>query len=164
MSRYESIFIASPQLSENDFDSLRQSFQEVIQTNGGNVAQSDSWGKRRLAYRVQKQEEGYFGFFLFEGTGPTVRELERRYRLHEGVIKFLCVKAPPEGVKIAGQRDFLVKRPEAEKPSEGPVGESPAGESPVDETVRATPPTTEAASPQPETPPSPPESVSPPEE
>lgn len=154
MSRYESIFIASPQLSEDDFDSLRQSFQKVIQTNGGNVAQSDSWGKRRLAYTVQKQEEGYFGFFLFEGTGPTVKELERRYRLHEGVIKFLCVKAPPEGVKIAGQREFLVKRPETEKPSE----------SPVKETVRATPPPTETASPQSETAPPRPEPASPPEE
>ena len=155
MSRYESIFIASPQLSENDFDSLRQSFQKVIQTNGGNVAQSDSWGKRRLAYKVQKQEEGYFGFFLFEGTGPTVKELERRYRLHEGVIKFLCVKAPPEGVKIAGQRDFLVKRPEAEKTSESPEGESVQADSP---------PTEGASSPQPETAPPPPEPASAPEE
>jgi small subunit ribosomal protein S6 len=105
-------------MSEEDFDALRQTYEQVIQSNGGSVAQSESWGKRRLAYRVRKHLEGYYGFLLFDGTGGLVKELERRYRLNEEVIKFLSVKAPPEGIKVAGHADFKLKRTEGDRVSE----------------------------------------------
>jgi small subunit ribosomal protein S6 len=58
MERYESIFVAQPRMSEEEFDSLRQTYEQLIQTNGGSLTQSENWGKRRLAYRVHKHEEG----------------------------------------------------------------------------------------------------------
>ena len=131
--KYETIFVAQPRMTEDDFDTLRQSFEEVIRTQGGTIDRSESWGKRRLAYRVQKHEEAFYGFFLYDGTGPVVKELERRFRLHEGVIKFLSVKAPPEGAKIAGSADLRPRPPEPAAPegTAAPPPHAPEGAAPI---------------------------------
>ncbi len=165
MQKYESIFIGQPELSVEDFQSLLQTYEQLIQKDGGTVVRAETWGKKRLAYTVQKHDEGYFGFLLYEGTGAIVKELERKFRLHEDVIKFLSVLAPPEGARIIGGMEIRPPRPEddagvetTEKPSPlSPAPPPPAASPPVPAPSAALPPAESppAESPSAESPPAP---------
>ena len=66
--------------------------QVVITAAGGTVDKMDKWGKKRLAYRVDKHREGYYVLIQFTAGPQTVHELERRLRVTDAVIKFLTVR------------------------------------------------------------------------
>lgn len=89
---YESIFIAMPTLANDAVESLVKLFEDLIQEKGGNVTATNVWGKRTLAYEIRKFKEGIYVHYEFEGDGEVVKELERRYRLNDSVIKFLTVR------------------------------------------------------------------------
>ena len=89
--RYESTIIAVPTLSDEDAGKLVTAYEELIASNGGTVLRTDRWGKRRLAYRVKKQEDGIYTLFFYEGPADLVRELERRARIDDRVIRFMTV-------------------------------------------------------------------------
>ena len=76
-------------------DEARMKFEkvkELIARFGGNVTDVDEWGKKRLAYEIQKMKEGYYYFIHFESDSTVPAELESRMRIMENVIRFLCVK------------------------------------------------------------------------
>jgi small subunit ribosomal protein S6 len=89
---YESIFISSPTVGPDGHEELVNTFKEVITSHGGKLQNTIDWGRRSLAYEIDKFREGIYTIFEFEGEGDTVRELERRYRLHDSVLKFITVK------------------------------------------------------------------------
>ncbi len=92
MRRYETIFIASPVLTEEQVDELVRNVEGIIAEQGGELLKTDKWGRKKLAYEVQKFSEGYYTLFEMN-AGPTlVAELERRMRNHDSVIKFLSVR------------------------------------------------------------------------
>lgn len=91
MQLYETIFIVTPESDETTLQETIQSVQTFIESNGGVVKHADSWGRKRLAYEVDKHNEGYFVFMIFEATPTLVTELQRRYRLMEPIIKFIVV-------------------------------------------------------------------------
>ena len=66
--------------------------KEMITRFGGNVTDVDEWGKKRLAYEIQKMKEGYYYSIHFESDSTVPAELESRMRIMENVIRFLCVK------------------------------------------------------------------------
>ena len=92
MTSYESIFITAPTVAPEAYDRLVANFEEVIRNNGGENSSTNRWGRRTLAYEVKKFREGIYTIFEFEGGGSLVKELERRYRLNDSVLKFLTVK------------------------------------------------------------------------
>ena len=81
-------------------------------------------GRRRLAYRIQKQREGYYVLFVFDGTGDTVREFERRLKVSDAVIKYMAVRVD-EPLEPAPQTKPAVADTAAAAP---PSSEAPAGE------------------------------------
>ena len=92
MRRYETIFIASPTLTEEQSDELVKQFEGIIAEQGGELLKTDKWGRKKLAYEVQKFSEGYYTLFEMN-AGPTlVAELERRFRNNDAVIKYLSVR------------------------------------------------------------------------
>ena len=99
MRTYEVIFIIRPDTAEGDIDPLVESLQQAVRDAGGQVTKADKWGKRPLAYRVERQREGFFVLFEIEGTGDVLRELERRLKVAEPVIKFLSVRVDLERKK-----------------------------------------------------------------
>ena len=102
MRRYETIFIASPTLTEEQADELVKFFEGIIAEQGGELIKTDKWGRRKLAYEVQKFSEGYYTLFEMDADNKLVAELERRFRNHESVIKYLSVRM--DGLEKAAAR------------------------------------------------------------
>ena len=91
MNKYESIFIINPSVAEENIKALIEKFSNLI-NNNGKVESVEEWGKRKLAYPIKKQAEGYYVLINFESVPSEIDELERVYRITDEVIKFIVVK------------------------------------------------------------------------
>jgi small subunit ribosomal protein S6 len=98
---YEVMFIARPDISDEDLDKLISGFQTTVETGGGKITQVEKMGRRRLAYVVRKFNEGQYVLLQVEAEGPLVAELERRLRVSEPVIKFITVRMDEEEKRLA---------------------------------------------------------------
>ena len=90
MNKYESVIIINPSVDEEGIKSLVAKFTDLINTDG-KVEKVDDLGKRKLAYEVKKQKEGYYQVFNFEANPELIKELERNYRITDEVIKFMTI-------------------------------------------------------------------------
>jgi len=91
MRKYETIFIAHPNLDEEAVNALIERFKGVIANGGGTVENVDIWGKRRLAYEIEKVNEGTYVLMHFESDPALPKELSRIYRITDGVIRHMIV-------------------------------------------------------------------------
>ena len=92
MRIYEELFIARPDAPDEEVDQFIEQMKSVVTNVGGTVDKVDKWGKRRLAYRVDKYREGAYILFHFTSGPETVKEFERRLRVSDLVIKFITVR------------------------------------------------------------------------
>ena len=91
MNKYESVIIVNPNLEEESVKNLIKKFSDLINTDG-TVASVEEMGKRKLAYEIKKQKEGFYIVFKFEAKPELISELERNYRITDEIIKFMTVK------------------------------------------------------------------------
>ena len=91
MNKYESVIIVNPNVEENTLKELTERFTTLINSDG-KVEQVNDLGKKKLAYEVKKNKEGYYVVFDFEANPSLIAELERNYRITDEVIKFIVVK------------------------------------------------------------------------
>ena len=91
MNKYESIIIINPNVDEEGMKALVSRFTDLINTDG-KVEKVDELGKRKLAYEVKKNAEGFYVVFYFEANTSLIAELERNYRITDEVIKFMTIK------------------------------------------------------------------------
>lgn len=91
MNKYESVVIINPNLDEEGTKELVKKFSDLINTDG-KVEKVDELGKKKLAYEVKKNREGYYAIFYFEANPTLITELERNYRITDDVIKFMTIK------------------------------------------------------------------------
>jgi len=101
MRTYELMFILRPDMPEEDQDKLISNLENQVQTAGGTVKSVERMGKRRLAYMVRNFQEGIYVLLTLEGEGGMVKEIERRLRVNEPVIKFLTVRIDDEQKRLA---------------------------------------------------------------
>jgi small subunit ribosomal protein S6 len=92
MRNYEIMFIVRPDVTDEDIDKLITQMEAVVGGAGGKMEKVEKLGRRRLAYRVRKQREGFYVLFRLQGNGDTVKEFERRLKVTDAVIKFLTVR------------------------------------------------------------------------
>ncbi len=92
MKRYEVIVIVKSELTEEDITALIERCQTIITDRKGVTAKVDKWGKRRLAYEINKQKDGFYFLIDFAGDGPIVAELERNFKIDDRILKFMTVK------------------------------------------------------------------------
>lgn len=92
MRRYETIFIASPTLTDEQVDELVKYFEGIIAEQGGELLKTEKWGRKKLAYEVEKFSEGFYTLYEYTAGPALVAELERRFRNHDAVIRFLSVR------------------------------------------------------------------------
>ena len=104
MNHYETVFIATPVLSDVQTKELFGKFQGVITENGGQIVSSEDWGLRKLAYPIQKKTTGFYYLIEFEGEGALVEKLETQYRRDERVIRFLTFRMDKYAVEYAEKR------------------------------------------------------------
>ena len=91
MRNYEIIFIVRPDVVEEEIDKLIAQMEGVVGATGGKLDKVEKMGRRRLAYRVSRQREGFYVLFYVQGTGDTVKEFERRLKVTDAVIKHLTI-------------------------------------------------------------------------
>src|SRR5579863_5092604 len=92
MRIYENLFIVKPDAKEEEIDQLVEQMSKNVTNGGGTIDKVEKWGKRRLAYKVEKNREGNYVLMQFTADASTVKEFERRLRVQESVIKFLTVR------------------------------------------------------------------------
>lgn len=91
MNQYESVIIINPNASEETVKALIEKFTALINSDG-KVEKVDELGKKKLAYEIAKNKEGYYVVFDFEANPNLIVELERNYRITDEVIKFIVIK------------------------------------------------------------------------
>ena len=123
---YELMFIVRPDMVDDDLNKLISTLEASV-TSAHGTMKSEVWGKRRLAYRVGKFNDGIFVLLILEGEGAMVHELERRLRVTEPVIKFLTVRTDEELKrldKIKKLRESRKKASAAPPPAATPTPEA----------------------------------------
>ena len=91
MNKYESIIIINPSLEEQGMKELIKKFEDMI-NNEGKVESVEEMGKRKLAYEIKKNSEGFYVLYNFEAKPEVIAELERVYRITDGILKFIVVR------------------------------------------------------------------------
>ncbi|MDF2503243.1 MULTISPECIES: 30S ribosomal protein S6 [Clostridium] len=92
MRKYETLFILNPSLEDDILKANVEKFKGVIENGGGTVDNIDSWGKRKLAYEINKVSEGYYTLINFSADSELPKELDRVFRITDGVIRHLIVR------------------------------------------------------------------------
>ena len=96
MRTYEVMFIAAPNTSDDDLRKLTSQLEHVVADQGGRVTKAENLGRRKLAYRIDKFDEGIYSLLNVEGTGHEISELERRLRVSDLVIRHISVRTDEE--------------------------------------------------------------------
>jgi small subunit ribosomal protein S6 len=110
MRIYENLFIVKPDAPEEEIDHLIEQMSKNITGAGGTVDKVEKWGKRRLAYRVEKQREGFYVLLTFTADSQVVHEFERRMLTQDSIIKFLTVRIDETLKRIEKRRKIREKR------------------------------------------------------
>jgi len=92
MARYEHVFIARQDLSNAQAEGLIEHFGQILTDNGGTVVGTEYWGLRTMAYKINKNRKGHYGFMRTDSPAPAVHEMERLMRLHDDVMRVMTVK------------------------------------------------------------------------
>ncbi|MCK9275830.1 MAG: 30S ribosomal protein S6 [Syntrophales bacterium] len=135
MRRYEVVYISFDDLSEDEFENQLERYTSIVSKMDGKVIKIEKWGKRRLAYPIQKRKDGVYVLIDFAGDNRIVSELERNFRIDDKVMRFISVKTHDK-VELEEIEKEIAKAQEAEqaketaveKPGEAAVAEGPEGE------------------------------------
>lgn len=92
MPKYEHVMIARQDLSNMQAEGLVEHFSKVLAENDGNVLDTEYWGLKTMAYKVNKNRKGHYAFIKSEASASAVQEMERLMRLHEDVMRVMTIK------------------------------------------------------------------------
>lgn len=92
MNKYELTVVVNAKIEDDERAQVIEKVKDLVTRFGGNVTDVDEWGKRRLAYEIQKMKEAYYYFIHFESDATTPGEIEQRIRIMDNVIRYLCVR------------------------------------------------------------------------
>jgi len=106
MPLYEHVFIARQDLSNAQAEGLIEHFSQVLTDNGGKVVDTEYWGVKTMAYKINKNRKGHYAFLRTDAPSEAVQEMERLMRLHDDVMRTLTIKvdAHEEGPSIQMQK------------------------------------------------------------
>ena len=121
---YEILFIADPNLGEPEVDALTATVQGFLEKEGATVQKVEKWGKKRLAYLIGKHREGSYVLLVVEAKASVVKEVERRIRVTDGVVKFMTVRVDEE-LKKADRRRARRAADDEKRKARGPVTPRP---------------------------------------
>tara|TARA_B100000902_G_scaffold187415_1_gene179473 strand:- start:177 stop:548 length:372 start_codon:yes stop_codon:yes gene_type:complete len=92
MPLYEHVFISRQDLSNTQAEGLIEHFSTVLADNGGTVVESEYWGVKTMAYKINKNRKGHYAFFKTDAPAEAIQEMERLMRLHDDVMRILTIK------------------------------------------------------------------------
>ena len=128
---YDLIFICMPTTPEEDIAKIVATLEQAAAERGGKVEKLEKWGTRKLAYRVSKQREGYFVYLSLRATqGELIKELERRLKVTDAVIKYMTIRLDEEIKRqqklVARREQRLRRRPRKAAPPSTSPGPNPS--------------------------------------
>ena len=92
MNKYELAVVVNAKLDDEAKNAVVDKVKALIERFGGQIAEVDDWGKKKLAYEIEKMSEGFYYFIRFEAESTAPAEIEKRIRILDGVIRYLCVR------------------------------------------------------------------------
>ncbi len=113
MNRYETVFIMTPVLSDEQVAEAVQKFKGLIKELGGKMIHEDSWGLKKLAYPIQKKSTGFYHLFEFEAPGTAIEPYEVEFKRDERVIRFLTTRMDKHHIAYAESRRVKQKAEQA---------------------------------------------------
>ena len=139
MRRYETIFIADNDLSEEDRFPIFEKLKDLIQQHSGLLVMVDEWGGKKLAYEIKKKARGYYVRLDYCGSGILVNEIERFFRIDDRILKYMTVLLDQdvdiEAVKEEIAKAEEIRTNETESSNVEPDAESNATVEPEPETL-----------------------------
>ncbi len=109
MTRYETVFIMTPVLSEDQAAETVEKFKKFLKDNNAKLIHEESWGLRKLAYPIQKKSTGFYHLLEFENDGTAIRAFETEFRRDERVIRFLTTKMEKHHIAYAEKKRAKAK-------------------------------------------------------
>ncbi|MDD3568718.1 MAG: 30S ribosomal protein S6 [Bacteroidales bacterium] len=110
LNQYETVFIATPVLSEAQMKEAVDKFKGVITSNGGEIVHEENWGLKKLAYPIQKKSTGFYYLIEFKAPGDLIDKLEVQYRRDERVIRFLTFRMDKHSIEYAQKKRSKVEQ------------------------------------------------------
>ncbi len=110
MNYYELMIIFSPSLTEEEEKEQTLQVENLLKHEKGTIHLIDHWGKRKLAYTIKKQRQGYYEWFYFEMEPGRVTEIDRKLKMSETIVRFMCLKM--EKIQIQNLNKEIARRAE----------------------------------------------------
>jgi len=130
---YELIYVLKPDASEQEATDMHNQVAEIVQRLGGTLDKTDTWGRRKLAYEIGKHKEGFYVLEVITGSGELMKEIDRRLKVTEGLLRHLIVRVDESTIKAERARTKRTEEsrrrriarglPPDRQPGEGPQGE-----------------------------------------
>jgi small subunit ribosomal protein S6 len=92
MRKYETMYIIKPFYEDDKYQEIIEKYNALIRSNGGEILKEEPWGKRRLAYEIEKIREGYYVLLNFQGPEALPAELERNFRIADDIMRYLVIR------------------------------------------------------------------------
>ena len=118
MNHYETVFILTPVLSDDQMKEAVDKFKDFLTTNGAEIVNEEEWGLRKLAYPIEKKSTGFYCLLEFKADPSLIKKLEITFRRDERVIRFLTFRLDKYAVEYAEKRCRLRANKANETPAE----------------------------------------------
>ena len=109
LSQYETVFIATPVLSESQMKEAVSKFKKVITDSKGEIVYEEDWGLKKLAYPIQHKKSGFYHLFEFTAPGEAITPYEQEFKRDERIMRFLTVKRDKHAIEWAEKRRNKLK-------------------------------------------------------
>ncbi len=96
MNVYENIVILNAAINDEEIESALSKIKDLITSNGGEVLKIDVWGRRKLAYEINKHKKGLYVLLFFKTSPTTIKKLEDFYKVFDAIIKYMIIKLGPK--------------------------------------------------------------------
>ena len=104
LKQYETVFIATPVLSEEQIKEAVEKYRSFITSEGGEIVNDEDWGLKKLAYPIQKKTTGFYHLFEFRADSQFIEKLETQYRRDERIIRFLTFAMDKDSIAYSERR------------------------------------------------------------
>ena len=148
MRQYELVYVMNPEAGEEAVNGLHARVEEIVTSRGGQIDKTDNWGRRRLAYEIDRHKEGTYVLELFSGPAELVAELDRRLKVADDILRYLIVRVDEDLRKAERTRSRRQSRRQRRRAARGLPAE-PAPAETVSPAADAAPAETAAPAPAP---------------
>jgi small subunit ribosomal protein S6 len=131
---YELIYVLKPDAAENEVEDMHKQVADIVQRMSGTIDKTDTWGRRKLAYEIGHHKEGFYVLLVITGSGEMMKEIDRRLKVTEGLLRHLIVRVDESAIKAERARSKRVEEsrrrrvarglPPDRQPGEGPQGDN----------------------------------------